>query len=470
MFPFTRVDFQAEVKSLLSIAIPILIAQLAIAGLGVADTIMSGQVGTDDLAAIGLGSSILFPIMMLAIGMLMPLTPMIAKQQAKQETKQDTKDETVLISDNLPQTLSQGIWLAIPIGVVMWFLLHNADWLLNYLPLTPSVFKLTDQYLDFIAWGLPGLGFYFVYRFFWEGLSLTLPTMLISLGALALNVPLNAVFIYGLGPVKAYGAAGCGIASAIVMWMMLVVAIIYVYKGLPKRGFHLSGLTAPKWVEGIRTLLIMGIPNTLALLFEASLFSLIALFIAKLGTVVIAANQIALSFSSLMFMMPLSLSLAVTIRTGQAFGQGNLQTVKTRIYSAVLFSGFVGLAVALFTYCFRQELVLLYNDNPEVIHLAMVLLVIAAFYQVFDAIQVTIAGALRGLHSTHVTMWVTLIGYWGLGLGGGYFLTFGSPWHQPLGVAGFWIGIVIGFVFAAIVLQSWLTKLIHLLVQKGELV
>lgn len=457
LLPFTLADFQQEIKSLLAIALPILIAQLAVAGLGVADTIMSGQVGTDDLAAIGLGSSILFPVMMLAIGTLMSLTPMIAKQQAKEGI------------GSLSHPLSQAIWLAIPIGIVMWLLLTFADGLLDYLPLTPAVYQLTDQYLDFIAWGLPGLGFYFVYRFFWEGLSLTLPTMLISLGALALNIPLNAVFIYGLGPVKAYGAAGCGIASSIVMWLMLLVALVYVYKILPKQGFKVSQFALPKWSGGTRPLLVMGIPNTLALLFEASLFSLIALFIAKLGTVVIAANQIALSFSSLMFMIPLSLSFAVTIRTGQAFGQGRLQTVKTRVYAAVVFSGFVGLAVALFTYFFRQELVVLYNDNPQVIHLAGILLVIAAFYQVFDAIQVATAGALRGLHSTHVTMWVTLIGYWGLGLGGGYFLTFGSSWHAPLGVAGFWMGIVIGFIFSAIVLQSWLAKLIHQLRQKGEL-
>lgn len=456
---FSIASFYLEIKRLAVIALPILVAQLAVAGLGVVDTVMSGRVGTDDLAAIGLGSSIFFPVMILAIGVLMPLTPIVAKSEAKGE-------HALLVHH-----LWQGLWLALPLGVLMWFLLTYADQLLNLLPLTPKVFQLTADYLNYIAWGLPGLGLYFVYRFFWEGLSLTLPTMIISIAALILNIPLNAIFIYGWGPVQAHGAAGCGIASSIVMWAMLLVAMGYVYYRLNRQRpqLDLTGLYKPVWQTGIKPFLALGIPNTFAQLFEASLFSLIAVLIAQLGTVVIAAHQVALNFTSLVFMLPLSISLAVTIRSGQAFGQGDRQELVARSYSAIIFAAIVGLITAILTFAFSQEIVELYNQNPQVVQLASSLLVIAALYQVFDAVQATTAGTLRGLHSTQVTMWVTLVCYWGVGLGGGYLLTFGTPWSQPLGVAGFWIGILIGFILSAIALQAKLIHLIHHLSRKGEL-
>ncbi|MBN2606080.1 MAG: MATE family efflux transporter [Thiotrichales bacterium] len=462
ILPFSFDAFLKETRKLITIFVPILIAQLAVTGLGVVDTIMSGRVGTNDLAAIGLGSSVLFPVMMIAIGTLMSLTSLVAKQEAKGDFQ------------SLGEYLSQGIWLAIPIGLLMWGVLTYADLFLKFLPLSQPVFHLTDDYLDYIAWGLPGLGFYFAYRFFWEGLSLTVPTMVISLGALVLNIPLNAIFIYGWGPIKAYGAAGCGIASSIVMWSMLFAAIWFVYRRLarsPERQeMDLSKFHPPKWQARIQPMLAMGIPNSLALLFEASLFSLIAILIVKLGTLAIAAHQVALSYSSLAFMLPISISLAATIRSGQAYGKGSRLEVETRVYSAVIFAILVAIATALFTYFLRQPIVELYTENTQVLQLAMSLLVIAALYQVFDAIQVTTAGALRGLHSTHTTMWVTLFGYWVVGLGGGYLLTFGSPYNAPMGVAGFWVGILLGFVFSAVALQIKMAHLIRHLNRKGELV
>lgn len=450
-----------EFKHLIRLAAPILVAQLAIAGLGIVDTVMSGRVGTDDLAAIGLGSSVLFPVMMLSIGILLTLTPLIGKQYGKNNRA------------GIVRFLSQGLWLAVPLSFLTWWLLANAGIALDFLPLTHKVHQLSDDYLFYIAFGLPGLIFYFVWRFFWEGLGLTVPTMLISIAALLLNIPLNAVFIYGFGPVKAYGAAGCGIASAIVMWSMLVVGMLFVWRSNQTRPYLREirrALQSPRWHRGMKDILALGVPNTFALLFEASLFSLIAIFIAKLGTTVIAANQVALSYTSLLFMVPLSLSLAITIRTGQAYGQGSRVQLLTRVYSGILLTVSVSGVIALMTYGFRQPISALYTENPEVIQIAVTLLMLASFYQVFDAIQVSSAGALRGLHSTQVTMWVTLVCYWGVGLGGGYVLAFTDWLSGPYGVAGFWIGIVAGFVLAAGALQIKLYLLIQRLTRQGELV
>ncbi|QBZ83376.1 Multidrug resistance protein NorM [Hydrogenovibrio crunogenus] len=456
--PFS--SYQTEFKHLIRLAFPILLAQLALTGLGVVDTIMSGQVGTDDLAAIGLGTSLLFPVFMISTGILLALTPLVAKQKGRQNWQ------------GITHYLHQSLWLSIPLGLFSLLTLMHLQWVLDLLTLSATVYQLTNDYLIYIAFGLPGIVLYQAFRFFWEGLGLTIPTMLISFFALLLNIPLNAVFIYGWGPVDAYGAAGCGIASALVMWAMFLVSVVYVLSSPKTRSLvclKLSSFERPSWSKGISDILSLGIPNTLALLFEVSLFSFIALFIAQLGTVVIAAHQVAISYTSLAFMVPLSVAMAITVRVGEAYGQGSLKALKvsmrTGVGSAALFSG----VIALFTYVMMQDIAALYTTDTKVILLAGTLLLFAAFYQVFDAVQVASAGALRGLHSTKVTMVVTFISYWLIGLGMGYVFAF-TDWIIPKsGVAGFWLGIVLGLILAAVLLQVKLHVLVKRLTREGEL-
>jgi MATE family multidrug resistance protein len=449
-----------ELKQLVRLAIPILLAQLALTGLGVVDTVMSGQVGTDDLAAIGLGSSLLLPVFMISTGVLLALTPIVARQKGREAW------------GDVTQFLHQAIWLALPLGLVSLFVLMHLQWVLDWLALPQAVYRLTDDYLFYIAFGLPGIALYQAFRFFWEGLGLTVPTMIISGLALVMNIPLNAVFIYGWGPIEAYGAAGCGIASAIVMWTMLLMAVLYVLASrhtshLVSLHWTLFGL--PSWRNGIRDLLALGVPNTLALLFEVSLFSFIALFIAQLGAVVIAAHQVAISYTSMVFMIPLSMAMAITVRTGLAYGQGRLQAVKQSLATGIGFSGLVSLVTAGLTYWLAYPIAALYSPDADVIALASSLLWLAAMYQLFDAIQVGCAGALRGLHSTRIIMVVTFISYWVIGLGLGYALAFGDWFWAPQGVMGFWIGILLGLMLAAVLLSLNLRQRVRYLVRTGEL-
>ncbi len=453
-----------ELRQLSKLAIPMFVAQLAVSGLGLVDTLMSGQVGTNDLAAIGLGTSILFPIMMLSIGILLMLNPLIAKQFGDNNHLQ------------MSRFLVQAFWLAIPLSVIMFTLLANGAWVLDLLPLTSIVYKLTEDYLFYIAFGLPGLALFFVIRFFWEGMGLIFPTMWISIGALILNIPLNAVFIYGFGPIEAFGAAGCGIASSIVMWVMFALGITYALRS-PKIRPYLIKLKKqpfqqlkPQWKDGLQPLLMLGIPNTFSLLFEVSLFSLVALFVAQLGTEVIAAQQVSVSVTSILFMLPLSISMALTFRVGEAFGQKSKQEVLIRAYTGIGLAAVLSLLAASITYGLRWDIAQWYTDDHHVIAIAIILLGIAAFYQLFDAIQVATAGVLRGLHDTQATMWVTFVCYWGIGLGGGYLLAFSNIFLPALGVTGFWVAIVAGFLLAAIALQVKLFSLLKALARKGELV
>lgn len=457
----TPVRITEEVRLLMKLALPIFLAQLALTGLGVIDTIMSGWVGTPDLAAIGLGSSIMLPVFIFSTGVLLALTPMVAKSMGQGKAS-DSTNLTEQARYSISRFLFQGLWLSIPLGIISLLILMNLQWLLDMLNLSAKVYQLTDDYLFYVALGLPGIALYQALRFFWEGLGLTLPTMWISFLALLINVPLNALFIYGYGPVEAMGAAGCGVATAIVMWLMFAIGLAYVFTSSVTRTFvqlKLMGCdnTVPKawifqWRAGIYPILKLGLPNAMSLIFEVSLFSFIALFIAQLGSVVIAGHQVAISFTSLAFMLPLSMAMALTVRVGYGFGQHNPEQVWVSLFSGMSMAIFMGLLLALLTYAFKHQIVSIYTQDAQVLALAATLLVFAAMYQVFDAIQVAAAGALRGFHDTQVTMLVTFVSYWGIGLGLGYVMALTDWLTKPMGVQGFWLGILLGLALAAVLL------------------
>ncbi|BBP45975.1 putative multidrug resistance protein NorM [Thiosulfatimonas sediminis] len=418
-------------------------AQLALTGLGVVDTLMSGMAGTQDLAAIGLGSSIMLPIFIFGIGVLMAITPLVGKAYGKND------------GEAIGRFLNNGFWVAIPLALLSSLLMANMQPVLNWLSLEPTVYQLTEEYLWYIAFGMPAVVFYQVLRFYWEGLGQTLPSMWISFWALLINIPLNALFIFGWGELEPMGAAGCGVASAIVMWTMLLIGMVYVFKNRLTNSFlNWSGLLQPRWALGIGPMLKIGIPNAFALLFEVSLFTLVALFVAPLGTEVIAAQQIAISVTSLLFMLPLSWGLALTVRVGQVYGRGDVAHMQLLLKISFSYALLIGLLLAFTTWFWRSEISALYTADSAVIGVAVILLIFASAYQIFDAVQVACAGVLRGFHDTQVTMWVTFFSYWLVGLGLGYVLSLTDWLVAPMGVNGFWLGICLGLGIAAILL-AW---------------
>jgi MATE family multidrug resistance protein len=436
-------EFKGEQRRLFRLALPILIAQLALTGLGVVDTLMSSWVGTTDLAAIGLGSSIMLPVFILATTVLIAITPLVAHAREQSNHKR------------LLNLFCQSVWVALPSGLIGFTLLLYPSWLLDYLSLNAELYALTKDYLFYVAFGMPAIAFYQGLRFYWEGMGTSLPTMWISLFALALNIPLNALFIYGGFGIEAFGAAGCGIATALVMWTMLVVGLAYVYYTSWGREYlTLSNLVRFKVnMSTVKSILVIGIPAGLAILFEVTLFTSIALFIAPMGEVVLAAHQIAMNVTSLLFMIPLSLGLAISISVGSGLGSGNTHRLRVVILSGLMVSLMIGLLLSFTTLLIRFDITNIYTREADVFSIAVILFLFAAAYQIFDAIQVMIAGILRGLHESHITMWITLFSYWFIGLGIGFVVAY-TNWLsiEPIGVYGFWLGIVIGLALASLLL------------------
>jgi len=438
-----------ELKEILCLCLPIIGAQVAQTMMGFVDTVMAGRVSALDLAAVAIGSSVWLPIYLTIAGLLQATTPIIAHHFGSKN------------SSGITHTFNQSLWLAVVAGIIGFFLLSNAEPLLMIMDINPELRGVSIQYLNAVAWGIPAISLFQVLRYLSEGIGHTRPIMLFSFLGLLINIPANYILIYGKFGAPALGGVGCGWATAIVMWIMLLSMLIYQW--ITPRYKEL--LTKHQWrlpqLQPLKELLLLGGPIGVAIFVEVSIFCVIALLIGSLGETIVAGHQIALNFAALVFMVPLSISQALTIRVGHALGA---QRSTDAWYSAT-----VGVKVALcFAVISASSILLgsthipyLYTNQTEVIAIASSLLVYAAIFQLSDAIQITSAGALRGYKDTTVPMLIILFVYWGVGLPLGYSLGLTNTWGTPMGPQGLWIGLVIGLTFAAITLGArlnWLRR------------
>ncbi|WPN45642.1 MULTISPECIES: MATE family efflux transporter [unclassified Pseudomonas] len=435
-----------ELKGLLSLALPIMIAQLATTAMGFVDAVMAGRVSPRDLASVALGNSIWIPVYLLMSGVLLATTPKVAQRFGAGQF------------DEIGPLVRQAMWLALYVGLIGSGLLLAAEPILHWMKVDPQLIEPSMGYLDGIAFGLPGMAFYYVLRCYSDGMGRTRPSMVIGLCGLLLNIPLNYTLIYGHFGAPALGGVGCGWASGIVMWFMaLSMAAWTFWAPFYARTRVLVRFDRPKW-SVIKRLVSIGLPIGIAVFAESSIFAVIALLIGSLGSTVVAGHQIALNISSLLFMIPYSLGMAVTVRVGQALGAGNPYqarfAAKVGLGAALVFAAFSATLIL----CLREPIASIYTPDKNVIQIASMLIVYAALYQFSDAIQVICAGALRGYQDTRVTMILTLFAYWGIGLPVGYVLGL-TDWFGPAsGPNGLWEGLIAGLSCAALMLSIRLTR------------
>lgn len=435
-----------EFCSLLKLATPIIIAQLANTAMGFVDTVMAGRVSPQDLAAVALGNSIWVPVFLLMTGILLATTPKVAQRFGSGA------------HNEIGPLVRQALWLALAVGIAAAVLLWNAQVVLRVMNVDPALIDPAMGYLRAVACGFPAVALYHVLRCYSDGLGHTRPSMVIGLLGLALNIPLNYIFIYGKLGLPAMGGVGCGWATGLVMAFMFLSMLWWVkwapfYQ--PSKIF--SHFEWPHWPV-LKRLLSVGTPIGIAVFAEASIFSVIALLIGGLGATVVAGHQIALNFSSMVFMIPYSLGMAATVRVGQALGRGEPREAR--------FAAGVSMGVALAYACLSASLMLLlreqiaqiYTPDRAVISVATALIVYSALFQFSDAIQVTAAGALRGYQDTRVTMILTLFAYWGIGLPIGYALGLTDWLGEPSGPSGLWQGLVVGLTCAAVMLAIRLSR------------
>lgn len=429
-----------EARTILKLSGPIVLAQLTQSLIYFVDTVMAGRVSATDMAAIAVASGLWLPIILTMQGLLLALTPIIAQYYGSKQTRPIT------------HFVVQGMYLAFFVASFLFGLMFFIDIPINYLNMEPVLRDKTLQYLNFVSWGIFPAAGYMVMRNLFEGLGYTKASMWIGFIGILVNVPFNYIFIYGKLGMPALGGAGCGLATTILYIAMFLAMLLYAWFSDITKSYRQRPASFAINIKDIWQIICLGTPIALSIFFEVTLFACIPLVIVHLGPIVVAGHQVAHNYSAIVFMIPLSLGLATTIRVGHLVGSRDISELKKTVSTAIMLAVIVACATALFTLTMRYQVASLYSTDNSVITLAASLLILAALYQISDAIQVISASALRGIKVTKPVFVITFIAYWPIGFGLGYILGLTNYIVPAMGIYGFWIGIIIGLTTAAIML------------------
>ena len=431
--------WREQAQPLLRLAGPLIVNNLAVAGMQFADAVMAGRLGADALAAVAVGGSVWFLGFSFCLGLLMAISPIAARHFGS--------GNHGLIGRYTRQGIYLGVAMGVPLILLGQFVVEP---LLVWIGIDPEFRHLTIGYVGAIMFGAPGIFIFLALRFTTEGIGHTRPIMFTSIFALSCNVFLNYVLMFGKFGAPALGAVGCGMASAITMWLVAMALALYVTVSPHYRPFRIFARIAPVRVPVLKEIIALGVPIAITITAEAGLFAAVSILMGTRGTEITAAHQIAINFSATTFMVPLALSSATTVRVGQLIGRGELQNART--------SGAVGIGLcalfmsvsAMFLLVFRDAVVGLYTDDTAVKGIAISLLLMAAIFQVADGVQIGAAGALRGYKDTRVPMAVNMFAYWVLAFPLAFLaaITYKAPPNY------IWAGFVVGLGTAAVLL-TW---------------
>ena len=439
--PFNTPLYRIELKQVLTIAWPLLIAQLTQIGMGVADTIMAGQYSALDMASVAVGFSVMSPILFFIQGVALGLVPIVSGLLGRRSEQ--------LVASQAQHMLLILLCISVLFINVYWFI----DSILRWFDVPANMQSITRDYIVYMLFALPGFAIYQAVRQTCEGLSITFPTMVIMFIGLLVNIPANAVFIYGWFGLPQMGGAGCGLATMLVYIVMAIATIIYTIYAKHMQQFSLfTQLIRFEW-RTTGELLRIGIPIALTFLTEVTLFAAVAILLSPLGHLQVAAHQIAINFSSVVFMLPLSIAMAVAIRVSYLMGQGKRQDTIITIRAARWFAIICACVTASLTVYFAHYIISIYTVDYAVTEYALPILFLAALFQISDAVQVISANALRGYKDTTWMLAMCIISYWFLGLPLGVVLGLTDYWVPAMEAQGLWIGIIIGLSVAALLLH-----------------
>ena len=439
--PSLKSSSKPEWRIILPLALPVLISQVAQMAMGLVDTLMAARVSPVDMAAVAVGSSIWFPVILFGAGILMVFAPIIAQLNGGNKQRR------------IFHYMNQGFWLTFALSLLVMIVVWNTDKILPYVSKDTALADKATFYLHAILWGAPGFLGFVALRSLNEGLSLTRPAMYVGLGGLLLNIPLNYICIYGKLGVPALGGAGCGVATAIVYWAMFLLMLVITLNNKKHRRYNTLSLPHKMSWATTWNILKIGVPAALALLCEVGLFCVSALLIAGISTLAVAAHQIAINVSSLLFMVPLSLGTAVSIRVAHNLGENNLARVKESIKSGFILGISIAVLSGTLTFLLRYFIADCYTKEADIIAMAGFLLLFCAIYQISDAIQLMSASVLRGYKDTFAVMVITLVSYWCIAMPLGYTLGRTDLLGKNWGAAGFWVGFIIGLSVCALLLS-----------------
>lgn len=434
MFTFTP-QWRTEMRANLKLALPLIAAQLAGVGMGATDTIMAGRLGPQALAAVAVSVNLNVAFFVFFLGIFMAASAVVSQRRGAQVAPEHIGRYTRTL-------LRMALWMG-----ALWCLLVQlvAAPVIHALDLDAETTALAIPYLRTYAFSSFGLCFWFALRFVAEGLEATGPVMRAGLMGLVVNALFNWVLIFGWGPVPALGVTGSGIATSLAC-VVMALSLANSYRRHPLLAPLQVFAARERETGAARETLRLGLPIALIILAEAGLFVVVAMLMAQLGERTVAAYQVAINFASVVFMIPLGIGFATTVRVGFFAGAGNAVAARH--------AGLVGMAMGTGNAALNATLMLafggviaqLYTRDAGIAAQAVVFLGLAAVFQLADGLQATVNGALRGLKDTRIPMLITLTSYWLIGLPVAWWLCF----HTPLQANGLWWGLTAGLAAAAI--------------------
>lgn len=437
--------YRKHYKETALLAYPVCISQLGHILVGAVDTAMVGMIGTNEQAAVSLATGLYTLVLVFGIGVSYGLTPLVAEADSKKD------------HEKIGQLLRQGLLINLLTGVLLFTLLYSTSHVLNFFDQPKNVVKIAIPFFNVMIFSMVPLSVFISLKQFTEGLSFTKAAMVISLLANFLNVILNYIFIFGKLGMEPMGVMGACWATFISRVVMAVAMLLYVMYDKDFGKYSLKGMFKTYSHELTKKILNLGIPSGLQFTFEVGAFAFAAVMIGWIGARELAAHQIALSLAAITYMIASGIGAAATVRVGNQFGLKDYTQIRMAGYSAILIAIVFMIGAALFFIIFNDSLPFLFNKEIEVTAIASSLLVIAAFFQLSDGIQVVALGALRGVKDVRVPTMVALLAYWIIGLPCSYYLAF----RFNLGVQGIWYGLLIGLSISALLLYlrfNWIIK------------
>lgn len=429
----------------LKLSYPVILGMLGHTFVAFADNIMVGQLGTAELAAVSLGNSFVFIAMSLGIGFSTAITPLVAEADGAGDQAAGKK------------ALKHGLVLCTLLGLSLFGIILLSRPLMYHMEQPPEVVELAMPYLELVAFSLVPLIIFQAFKQFSEGLSQTKYPMYATILANVVNITLNYLFIFGSFGFPKLGIVGAAIGT-LASRAIMVLFIWYLLKRKDKFKPYVTHFNFRTIEEKmIKKIISLGFPSALQMFFEVAIFTAAIWLSGVLGKNAQAANQIALNLSSMTFMVGMGLSVAAMVRVGNQKGLQNFRELK-RIAESIFFLTFLlEVVFALLFLVGRYWFPTIYldvddivnqADNTEVILIAAKLLLVAAFFQISDGLQVVVLGALRGLQDVKVPTLITFVAYWLIGFPTSFYLGL----YTDLASTGIWIGLLSGLTASAVML------------------
>jgi MATE family multidrug resistance protein len=432
-----RHAFPRDSRAILRLAGPLIVNNVVIAGMMLANTIFAGRLGPEPLAGVAVGGSFYQMFWLFGLGVLMSISPIVAHAYGGGR------------DDEVGRRFRQGVWLALMLAVPLVAALACVTPMLRWFGTDPRAIPHAAGYVHAMCFGMPAMLVFLAHRYTSEGIGWTRPVIYTAVVGLSTNVVGNWIFTLGNLGLPTLGAQGSGIATAAANWAMLLSMHLYQRRHAVYRRFGLFERFEAPDGRSIREILALGLPIAGSVVSEGALFAVAALLMSTLGTVTVAAHQVAISYASLMFMIPLALHSATTIHVGHQVGRGDRGAARNAGWSGIAMCGIVMALSSVVVLAAREHIVAAYTTDLAVRQLAVFLLLFVAAFQVPDGLQVGSAGALRGFKDAKLPMALNFFAYWVVGFPAAWW--FGI--RQGAGPAGIWAGLIAGLVTCAALLM-----------------